>query len=165
MAETEDALRAEVPAICRTYCAQTWEEALNQAGVEASSVLKWAESVYYPLAIRPASSSDSKADPASSEAAEAQGSPTKAPPTVNTSFEGGEQAEDTPKVGDANQGTVQGAGLAPTVPGDLPKETSQNMELVLLTLAIPSKANPKDRAQVPPQQQIPSLPKMLKKNL
>ena len=27
--ETEDALRAEVPAVCRAYCAQTWEEALN----------------------------------------------------------------------------------------------------------------------------------------
>ena len=29
VAETEDAFRAEVPAICRAYCAQTWEEALN----------------------------------------------------------------------------------------------------------------------------------------
>ena len=27
--ETEDALRAEVPAVCRAYYAQTWEEALN----------------------------------------------------------------------------------------------------------------------------------------
>ena len=29
VAETEDALRIEVPAVCRTYYAQTWEEALN----------------------------------------------------------------------------------------------------------------------------------------
>ena len=29
VAETEDALRAEVPAVCRAYYAQTWEEALN----------------------------------------------------------------------------------------------------------------------------------------
>ena len=29
MAETKDALRAEVPAVCRAFCAQTWEEALN----------------------------------------------------------------------------------------------------------------------------------------
>ena len=29
VAETEDALRTEVPAVCRAYCAQTWEEALN----------------------------------------------------------------------------------------------------------------------------------------
>ena len=29
VAETENALRAEVPAVCHAYCAQTWEEALN----------------------------------------------------------------------------------------------------------------------------------------
>ena len=51
MAETEDALRAEVPAVCRTYCALTWDEALNQAGVKASSVLRKAGSVCYPPAI------------------------------------------------------------------------------------------------------------------
>ena len=37
VAETEDALRAEVPTVCRAYCTQTWEEALNQAGIDASS--------------------------------------------------------------------------------------------------------------------------------
>ena len=122
VAKTKDALRVEVPTICRTYCALTWDEALNQAWVKASSVLRKAESVYYPPAIFLVSSSDSKADPASSEAAEAQGSPTRAPPTVNISFEGREQAEHTTKVGDANQGAVQGASLAPTILGDLLKE-------------------------------------------
>ena len=29
VAETEDTLRAEVPVVCRTYCALTWDEALN----------------------------------------------------------------------------------------------------------------------------------------
>ena len=29
VAETEDTLRAEVPAVYHAYCAQTWEEALN----------------------------------------------------------------------------------------------------------------------------------------
>ena len=52
VAETEDALRAEVPAVCRAYCAQTWEEALNQAGVEASSGLRRAESIIFPLALQ-----------------------------------------------------------------------------------------------------------------
>ena len=28
-AETEEALRAEVPVVCRIYCAKTWDEALN----------------------------------------------------------------------------------------------------------------------------------------
>ena len=47
MVEIEEALRAEVSGVCRTYCFQVWNEALNQAGVEASSVLKKVESVYY----------------------------------------------------------------------------------------------------------------------
>ena len=122
VAETEDTLRAKVSAICRTCCTQTWEEALNQAGVEASSMLRKAESFYYPPAIRLVSSSDSKANPASSETVEAKGSPTITPPAANTSFKGGEQAEDITKAGDANQGAVQGADLAPTVPEDFLKE-------------------------------------------
>ena len=38
--ETEDALRAEVPAVCRAYCAQTWEEQLRKS---AEAALKGAE--------------------------------------------------------------------------------------------------------------------------
>ena len=44
--ETKDTLRAEVPSVCRTYYALVWDEALNQAGVEASSVLRKVESFY-----------------------------------------------------------------------------------------------------------------------
>ena len=40
VAETEETLRAEVPMVCRIYCTQTWDEALNRAGVEASSKLR-----------------------------------------------------------------------------------------------------------------------------
>ena len=63
MAETEDSLRAEVPAVCRTYCDLVWDETLNQAEVEAFSVLRKAESKYYPPTIRPQSFSGSTADP------------------------------------------------------------------------------------------------------
>ena len=52
VAETKDTLRAQVPTVCRTYCAQTWEEALNRAGVEASFELRRPENFYFPLAIR-----------------------------------------------------------------------------------------------------------------
>ena len=52
MAETEATLRAQVSAVCRTYCAKTWEEALNRAGVEASSELRRPENLYFPLAIQ-----------------------------------------------------------------------------------------------------------------
>ena len=53
IAETEEVLRAEVLAVCRIYCAKTWDEALNWAGVEASSKLRMPENVFYPEAIRP----------------------------------------------------------------------------------------------------------------
>ncbi|XP_030964844.1 ankyrin repeat domain-containing protein 30A-like [Quercus lobata] len=52
MAKTEETLRAEVSMVCRIYCAKTWNEALNRAGVEASSELRKAENVFYPTAIR-----------------------------------------------------------------------------------------------------------------
>ena len=45
VAETKDALRAEVPAVCRAYYAQTWEEALNQAGIDVSSELRKPENI------------------------------------------------------------------------------------------------------------------------
>lgn len=50
--KTEEALRAEVVGVCKTYCLQVWNEALNQARVEAFSALRRAEYIYYPLAIR-----------------------------------------------------------------------------------------------------------------
>ena len=53
IAETEENLRAEVSVVCCIYCAKTWDEALNRAGVEASSELRRPENVFYPEAIRP----------------------------------------------------------------------------------------------------------------
>ena len=38
--------------MCCIYCAQTWDEALNRAGVEASFELRKPENIYYPSAIR-----------------------------------------------------------------------------------------------------------------
>ena len=39
VAETQAILKAQVPRICRLYCSQVWNEALKQAGIEASSDL------------------------------------------------------------------------------------------------------------------------------
>ena len=85
-------------------------------------MLRKAGSVYYPLAIRLASSSDSKADPSPLEASKVQGCPPKAPFAADTSSEGREQAEDTTRFGDVNEVPVQGVNLAPTVPRDSLKE-------------------------------------------
>ena len=48
VAKTEDALKVEVPAICHAYCTQTWEEALNRAGIDASSELRKPENIIFP---------------------------------------------------------------------------------------------------------------------
>ena len=60
--ENKEALKAEVPGVCRIYCAQVWDEALNQARVEASFVLRKAKNIYYPPTIRAPSLSSSKID-------------------------------------------------------------------------------------------------------
>ena len=52
IAETEEALKAEVPAVCQAYCTQTWEEALNRAGIDASSELRRPKNVFFPPTIR-----------------------------------------------------------------------------------------------------------------
>ena len=52
MAETEDALRAEVPIVRHAYCTQTWEEALNRARIDASSKLRKPENIIFPPALQ-----------------------------------------------------------------------------------------------------------------
>ena len=52
MAETQAALKAQVPGVCRLYSSQVWNETLKQAGIDASSNLWKAECVFYPPAIR-----------------------------------------------------------------------------------------------------------------
>ena len=74
IAEIEDALKAEVPAVCRAYCAQTWEEALNRVGVEASSELRRLENVFFPQAIQASGLASNQKDvaPTADPAKEAQ---------------------------------------------------------------------------------------------
>ena len=62
VAETEENLRVEVPMVCCIYYAQTWNEALNRAGVEASSKLRKAENVFYPSVIRTSDPSSTLAE-------------------------------------------------------------------------------------------------------
>ena len=50
--EIEDALRAEVSAVCRAYYTQTWEEALNWAGIDVSSELRKLENIIFPHALQ-----------------------------------------------------------------------------------------------------------------
>ena len=57
--ETQAILKAQIPGVCRFYCSQVWEEALKRAGVDASSDMWKAENIFYPTAIREATSTSS----------------------------------------------------------------------------------------------------------
>ena len=59
VAETQAILKAQILGVCRFYCSQVWEEALKRAGVNASSDLWKAENIFYPTAIREATSTNS----------------------------------------------------------------------------------------------------------
>ena len=74
--KTEEALRAEISGVCRTYYLQVWNNALNLAGVEASSALRRIENVYYPPVIRTPDSSISQDDAAPKDPSSIQEIPT-----------------------------------------------------------------------------------------
>ena len=80
VAETKEAFRAEVSGVYRNCYLQVWNEALNQARVEAFSALRRVESVYYPPTIHTPGSTSSKADPSPEVTKLGKGSPTKALP-------------------------------------------------------------------------------------
>ena len=69
--ETENALRAEVPVVCRAYCTQTWEEAFNRVGIDASFELRKPENIIFPLALQTPNQKEA-ATPVSQLAKEAQ---------------------------------------------------------------------------------------------
>ena len=87
IAKTEDALRAEVPTMCRAYCIQTWEEALSRAGIEASSELRKPKNIVFPPALQ-ISSQKEAAPHASQPVKEAQ---SQHPPSTGQQEQGREQ--------------------------------------------------------------------------
>ena len=46
--ETEARLTAEVTVVCREYCAETYNQALDRAGIPVDSDLRKVDQVYYP---------------------------------------------------------------------------------------------------------------------
>ena len=102
MADTQAILKAQIPGVCRLYCSQVWNEALKQAGVEASSDLWKAEKVYYPLAICETVPSSSKTLNAQEKAEAARPEAALAVSTPNEPAEGGELPGVTETHGSSN---------------------------------------------------------------
>ena len=170
MAETEESLRVEVSGVCRNYCLQVWNEAPNQVGVEASFVLRKAESVYYPLAIRASSSSSSKVDTPSEVADPKNNSPNKVPPSSNSPLKVVEQLRVNGKETEVTKGVVLDATKSSAAPQDPTKEKeAPRIEIVLATLPLLAKGDPKgtdqgsSKAAVPQSKALPHGKIVIKK--
>ena len=87
VADTQASLKAQIVGVC---CSQVWEEALKRAGVEASSDLWKAESVFYPSVIRETAFTSSEAISASQEVEPTKSEATQIIVTPGKSTEGGE---------------------------------------------------------------------------
>ena len=142
MAKTEDALRAEVPRVCRVYCAQVWDEALNQAGVEPSSMLRKEENIYYPPAIRALSSSSSKTDTPLEVADSEKQNPHEVPPPPSSPPKLAKQPKASEKEVEMNKEVAFDTNMPPVVPQDPSKDKEDTkMEIVLASLPIPTKGD------------------------
>ena len=141
--ETEEALRAKVSGVCRNYCLQIWNEALNQAEVEASSVLRKVANVYYPLAIRASGPTCSRTDPAPEVAKVGRDSPAKVLTSSNNPTQVAKDPEVIEKEKNTNKGVASDATKPPTITQDFPdeKEVPNKMELVLATLPLFAKVD------------------------
>ena len=124
-----------------------WKEAFNQAGIEAVSALRRAESVYYPPAIQASGSSGPKADIDSKEADTGKESPAKVLPSVQSSSKKAKLPKGTEKPAEVTKEVAHDAILPLADPKDPSKgkEAPHNMEIVLATLPIPTKEDPKGK--------------------
>ena len=117
MAEIEEALRAKVSRVCRNYCLQVWNEALNQTEVESSSVLRKIESVYYPPAIHTSSSSSSsKIDTPPEVANPEKSSLNEVPPSYGNPPKAAEQPGVNGKDAKVTKGVASDATKPPAAP-------------------------------------------------
>ncbi|XP_030945955.1 myosin-11-like [Quercus lobata] len=131
VAKTEKALSVEVSEVCRSHCLQVWNEALKQAGVEASSAFRRAES----------------AGTASEEVDTDKDSSTKALLSPDSPSKEAEQPGVAEKETNTTKGVAPDATKPPTAPKDFlkEKEASHKMEIVLETLPVPTKENLKGK--------------------
>ena len=143
VAETEDTLRAEVPAMCLAYCTQTWEEALNQAGVEASFELRKPESIVFPPALRIHGQKEATPpDPQPTKKAQSQH-----PSPTNQQ----EQSRETKAQKESSSDKVT------EVPQ--PRATFQDFEKQLTSVTLPTEGSLKEKEKEIPPETVVQAPK------
>ena len=147
VAKNEKAFRAKVSGVCRVYCLQVWNEALNLAGVEASWALKRAQNVYYPPAIEASGSSASQDDVAPKGMSPIEEIPTKDLPPPSSPPKRAEQTNAPEKGKEVPKEVAPKMTKSSNAPKDSSKGgmVSQSHELVLATLPIHAKEEPKGK--------------------
>ena len=149
VAETEETLKTEVSGVCRNYCLQVWNEALNQAGVKSSSKFRRVECAYYPFAIYAPASTSFKVNTLSKVAKLEKDSLKKVLLSSGSPPKEVEQLGVTEKEADMTKGVAPDATKPPTAPQDpsKEKEVSPIIENFLATLPMPTKGDPKGKDQ------------------
>ena len=143
VAETEDALRAEVPAVCRAYCAQTWEEALNQVGVDVSSELRKPENIVFPSALQTPNQKDT-APPTSQPIKEAQ---SQHPSSTSQQAQGRKQE------------TLKDSSLDKVTEALQPEAASQDFEKQLASVTLAAEGSLKEKEKEAPPEAADQAPK------
>ena len=161
---------SEVLEVCRTYCFQVWNEALNQAGVEASSVLRKVKSIYYPQDICASSYSNSKVNTPPKVADLEKSSPSKVPSSSSSPQKVAEQPGVNGKEAEVTKGVAPDATKPPAAPQDPTKDKeAPRIEIVLATLPLPTKGDSNGTGQgsseaaVPQSQALPHGKIVIKK--
>ncbi|KAL0001033.1 hypothetical protein SO802_014814 [Lithocarpus litseifolius] len=132
VAETEDALRAEV----------------SGAGVEASSVLRKAKNIYYPPAIHATSLNGHSANTQPEVAELTKSSSDVVPLSSSSPQRVVEQPGSSEKESETNKEVVPDTTLPSAAPQDPIKDKeAPRMEIVLTSLPLPSKGDPKGSDQ------------------
>ena len=143
VAETEDTLRAEVPVVCRAYCTQTQEEALNQVGIEASSELRKPENIVFPLALQIPSQKE-VAPPTHQPVKEAQ---SQHPPSTSQQGQGREQE------------ILKGSSSDKVTKALQPGAASQDFEKQLASVTLPTEGSLKEKEKETPPEVADQAPK------
>ena len=122
--------------MCRAYCAQTWEEALNQAGVEASSELRRPERIIFPSALQ---------IPKQTEIA------LLAPQSVNEAPPQHPSTTDQPEQGKEKE-TQKGPSSDKVIEASQPGTTFQDFEKQLALVTLPAQESLKGKEkEIPPE--------------
>ena len=129
--------------MCCAYCTQTWEEALNRAGIKASSELRKPESIVFPPALQ-ISSQKEVALPAPQPVKEAQ---SLHPPSTGQQGQGKEQE------------ILKGPSSDKVTEALQPGAASQDFEKQLASITIPAEGSLKDKEKETPLEAADQAPK------